>query len=93
MIRQNQMFRTVTWAVPLFLLLAGKTPSYEIETHKTITEVAFKQSVLNQGYLGELGFSPGTLFQGREVLEWLEEGSEREDDLNFFSLRPFRVMC
>ena len=71
----------VLWVL-LATLSTGKAFSYEIQTHRRISEEAFLASLLNKGYLKQELSTPRTSrFLGRNANEWLQEGSEREDDV------------
>src|ERR1043166_5447113 len=78
----------------LSLSVDGAVP-YETATHQRITLQAFAQSVLAGHLQSELGLSAATPFSSRDnesfiPQNWLVEGSIREDDVNLFSVQPFR---
>src|SRR5438046_345532 len=74
---------------------AERAVAYESAAHQRITVQAFGRSVLAEYLQSELGLSAATLFSSSDnesfiPQNWLAEGSFREDDINFFSLQPFR---
>ena len=75
----------------LFITLAAaqSTFPYELETHKEITKNAYAVSAIPQQVFSDLGIPTnqkfqvrrflGLFFEARTALEWLVEGSVRED--------------
>lgn len=90
--------RSVITFSMLALYMGGTAPlaAYEIETHYTISQSAFNISVVPAVLARDLGRSlhdPLTGFDGRRLspLEWVQEGSIREDDkASTFELARFR---
>ncbi len=74
-----------TWCSPSF--------SWEVRTHIPITAQATQSSILDRVIRESLGFNAGqtAVFKdGNDQLQarqWIEAGSDREDDFGFFSLR------
>lgn len=71
--------------VALALLQDSKVSSFEINTHRALSDRAVVGSTLNDFLISQLGLSGGineTLSDGtvtRTVTQWIQEGSDRED--------------
>lgn len=81
----------------LFLLASlyapvDRTFAYEIDVHDKLTERAYLQASTTSinRFLKDLGINPDTLLDGRNVPDWMREGSifEDGDPPRSLSLRP-----
>ena len=67
----------------IFILLQNSTVgSFEVNTHRTLSTRSVDSSNLDNFLKIQLGLPEGIneVFSGKRVFEWVEEGSEREDD-------------
>lgn len=65
----------------LISILPMYSYAYEIKTHGAITKNAFFESNLSTGYLNNIGItSSDKLDENKNALEWMIEGSAREDE-------------
>jgi hypothetical protein len=77
------------------LVYAGRVLSYEVETHRALSERAVRDSSLQSFLQKDLGISAGieaVLVDGnlkKTILDWVSEGSEREDDFTIFPFGRF----
>lgn len=71
-------------AIALGLLAAGRVSALNLDTHRLINRRAAESSATLDRHLRESAGLPEsieTIINGRTVLEWIEEGGAREDDL------------
>jgi len=66
----------------ILLSLASTVGAYEVPTHQAITTAAGRRSVADEVLEGRLGIDGGVerAVRGQQLIEWLAEGSRREDD-------------
>lgn len=75
-------------ALGILLLVWTDIYSFEVSTHRALSERAVRSSSLDEFVRSQLSMPGGIneLFAGRRIFEWVQEGSEREDDsVRFFN--------
>ncbi len=75
-------------ALGILVLVWTDIYSFEVPTHRALSEKAVRSSSLDEFFRSQLSMPGGIneLFAGRRVFEWVQEGSEREDDgFRFFN--------
>jgi hypothetical protein len=66
----------------ILVLVPTEMYSFEVATHRALSEKAVRSSNLDEYLRSQLSLPGGIneLFGGMRVFEWVQEGSEREDD-------------
>jgi len=82
----NKIFSAVLLGSALSIFQISHIYSFDVPSHRAFSEKAVRSSNLDGFLRSELNIAGGIdqFFDGRRVFEWVQEGSEREDDSGRF---------